>query len=105
MKNAAYRKHNDRTLNSSTYHKKDGTPIRAILDREAAEEIKEDLEMLEPELKRREELKEKAFNLIREWDGKLGEAWSDDSYAIAEIMVEFHLSNENSAQAIKTEGE
>lgn len=28
---AIYRKHNDRQLNSSTYHKKDGTNIRAIL--------------------------------------------------------------------------
>ena len=28
---ANYRKHNDRQLNSSTYHKKDGTNIRAIL--------------------------------------------------------------------------
>lgn len=38
---AAYRKHNDRSLNSSTYHKKDGTATRAILKREAAEEIGE----------------------------------------------------------------
>ena len=28
---ALYRKNNDRQLNSSTYHKKDGTNIRAIL--------------------------------------------------------------------------
>jgi hypothetical protein len=27
---AHYRKINDRTQNSSTYHKKDGTPFRAI---------------------------------------------------------------------------
>jgi len=40
MKNASYRKHNDRTDNSSTYHKKDGTNIRAILKREAEEEMK-----------------------------------------------------------------
>ena len=33
-KNANYRKHNDRTHNSSTYHKKDGTPIRAKLKNE-----------------------------------------------------------------------
>lgn len=36
---AHYRKLNDRSRNSSTYHKKDGTPVRAILkaelDREA----------------------------------------------------------------------
>ena len=40
-KNANYRKHNDRQLNSSTYHKKDGTEIRAILKREAQKEIEE----------------------------------------------------------------
>lgn len=28
---ALYRKLNDRTRNSSTYHKKDGTPVRSIL--------------------------------------------------------------------------
>lgn len=39
MKNSNYRKHNDRTHNSSTYHKKDGTPIRTILKREAKKEI------------------------------------------------------------------
>ncbi len=39
MKNANYRKHNDQQHNSSTYHKKDGTPMRAILKREAAAEI------------------------------------------------------------------
>ncbi len=38
-KNANYRKHNDRTHNSSTYHKKDGTPVRSILKREAENEI------------------------------------------------------------------
>ena len=37
---AAYRKHNDRSKNSSTYHKKDGTATRAILKREVAFEIK-----------------------------------------------------------------
>ena len=41
MKNANYRKYNDRQLNSSTYHKKDGTNIRAILKREAEKEIRE----------------------------------------------------------------
>lgn len=43
MKNADYRKHNDRSHNSSTYHKKDGTPIRSILKREAEQEIAEEL--------------------------------------------------------------
>ena len=35
---AAYRKLNDRSHSSSTYHKKDGTPVRAILKRETAKE-------------------------------------------------------------------
>lgn len=41
MKNADYRKHNNHSQNSSTYHKKDGTPVRGILKRETQEEIKE----------------------------------------------------------------
>lgn len=41
MKEASYRKHNDRSCNSSTYHKKDGTPIRAILKRETQKQIKQ----------------------------------------------------------------
>ena len=36
---ADYRKYNDRTNNSSTYHKKDGTPVRGKLKQEAAKEI------------------------------------------------------------------
>lgn len=36
---ARYRKFNDGSHNSSTYHKKDGTPIRAILKREAEQEV------------------------------------------------------------------
>jgi len=40
-KNANYRKNNDRTHNSSTYHKKDGTPIRHLLKQEAKKEIEE----------------------------------------------------------------
>ena len=39
MNDANYRKHNDRTHNSSTYHKKDGTPVRSILKREVEDEI------------------------------------------------------------------
>ena len=35
------------------------------------------------------ELKEKAFKFIRKWDKERGEGWSDDSYEIADIMVEF----------------
>ena len=31
---ANYRKHNDGSHTSSTYHKKDGTPIRSILKEE-----------------------------------------------------------------------
>lgn len=41
MYDAQYRKYNDHSHNSSTYHKKDGTPIRAILKREAQKEIEE----------------------------------------------------------------
>lgn len=37
---ANYRKHNDRSQNSSTYHKKDGTNVRSKLKVEAAKEIK-----------------------------------------------------------------
>lgn len=44
----------------------------------------------------KEELKEKAFNLVKKRDKEEGEAWSNDSYAIADIMVEFfeELMNE-----------
>ena len=38
---ALYRKHNDRTLCSSTYHKKDGTAVRQKLRREAEAEVAE----------------------------------------------------------------
>lgn len=41
MKKAQYRKYNDRTLNSSTYHKKDGTNIRAKLKVDLKKEVKE----------------------------------------------------------------
>ena len=40
-KGASYRKYNDRSHNSSTYHKKDGTNIRAKLKKEASHEIDE----------------------------------------------------------------
>lgn len=42
MKNANYRKYNDRSLNSSTYHKKDGTNIRSILKEDAKKIVRED---------------------------------------------------------------
>lgn len=42
MKNANYRKYNDRSLNSSTYHKKDGTNIRAILKEETKKIVREE---------------------------------------------------------------
>jgi len=45
MKNADYRKHNDRTGNSSTYHKKDGTNTRAVLKREAKKEAADAMSM------------------------------------------------------------
>jgi len=41
MSDADYRKHNDRSLNSSTYHKRDGTNMRAILKQEAQNDIVE----------------------------------------------------------------
>ena len=50
MGDADYRKHNDRTLNSSTYHKKDGTKVRAILKREAEQEIRAAIISFEDEL-------------------------------------------------------
>lgn len=37
---ALYRKYNDRTMNSSTYHKKDGTNIRSILKVNFLKELK-----------------------------------------------------------------
>jgi hypothetical protein len=38
---AHYRKYNDHSHNSSTYHKKDGTAVRAILKRETKKLTKE----------------------------------------------------------------
>lgn len=38
---ANYRKLNDGTRASSTYHKKDGTNVRAILKRDTAKQTKE----------------------------------------------------------------
>lgn len=38
MSKAQYRKLNDRTCNSSTYHKKDGTAVRAKLKAELRKE-------------------------------------------------------------------
>ena len=37
---AAYRKMNDRTQNSSTYHKKDGTAVRAKMKAALRKELK-----------------------------------------------------------------
>lgn len=45
MKNAQYRKHNDGSHSSSTYHKKDGTPMRHILKSEAKQEIDETIKV------------------------------------------------------------
>lgn len=39
MSDANYRKLNDGSYSSSTYHKKDGTPVRAILKRELRSEV------------------------------------------------------------------
>jgi hypothetical protein len=41
MNKAHYRKLNDHTCNSSKYHKKDGTNIRAKLKEETKKEFKE----------------------------------------------------------------
>jgi len=41
MKNANYRKLNDGSHNSSTYHKKDGTSVREILKREFKKLVKQ----------------------------------------------------------------
>lgn len=41
MQKALYRKLNDRTHSSSTYHKKDGTPIRFILKSNLLKELKQ----------------------------------------------------------------
>jgi hypothetical protein len=41
MKNASYRKLNDHSLSSSTYHKKDGTNVRAILKQDLTREMSE----------------------------------------------------------------
>jgi len=40
-KHGNYRKYNDKSHNSSTYHKKDGTPMRHKLSQEAEKEIEE----------------------------------------------------------------
>lgn len=42
---AYYRKYNDGSHNSSTYHKKDGTPLRAILKRETRKRVIEENEV------------------------------------------------------------
>jgi len=39
MNTANYRKINDHSHSSSTYHKKDGTSVRAILKRDAQKEV------------------------------------------------------------------
>lgn len=44
MKHANYRKNNNGEHCSSTFHKKDGTPVRVILKREAKEEETEVVE-------------------------------------------------------------
>lgn len=48
-KHAHYRKYNDRTQNSSTYHKKDGTPIRGRLKAETNEIIHDELNPVDPQ--------------------------------------------------------
>jgi len=43
MKNADYRKLNDRSCNSSKYHKKDGTKVKAKLKAAWRKEIREEI--------------------------------------------------------------
>jgi len=50
---ARYRKFNDGSHNSSTYHKKDGTPVRAILKREAEQEVDDETRKDEFQKKRK----------------------------------------------------
>jgi len=45
--------------------------------------------------KYKEELKEKALKMVWEQDQEEGQGWSDDSYAIADIMVKFYLGLTN----------
>lgn len=40
MNKANYRKMNDHSLSSSTYHKKDGTPVRAKMKATLVKELK-----------------------------------------------------------------
>jgi hypothetical protein len=41
MMKANYRKMNDGSHSSSTYHKKDGTPVRAMLKEQLRKEVKQ----------------------------------------------------------------
>jgi hypothetical protein len=52
MNDANYRKYNDHSHNSSTYHKKDCEPVRAILKKELRREIKMITENSSKHLKR-----------------------------------------------------
>ena len=45
--------------------------------------------------KYKKELKEKALKMIWKQDQEQDEGWSDDSYAIADIMVKFYLELTN----------
>jgi hypothetical protein len=44
MEDALYRKLNDGSHSSSTYHKKDGTPVRSILKEELRQDVNENRE-------------------------------------------------------------
>lgn len=65
MKNANYRKHNDGSHNSSTYHKKDGTNIRPILKTESKKEIEMSQNDQSPDLSEFFELVDQAY-----WENK-----------------------------------
>ena len=53
----------------------------------------EAIKLLCPKYKK--ELEEKALKMIRKQDQEQGEGWSDDSYAIADIMLKFYLELKN----------
>ena len=92
-KNANYRKMNDRSHNSSTYHKKDGTPVRHLLKQEAKEEIeeierlREDNEVLRGESQRLRDAVQDVLDFAR--GGDYGEIICNvEDFAALEKLIE-----------------
>lgn len=79
---AHHRKHNDGSHNSSTYHKKDGTNVRAILKREANTEIDESYQTETNRMN------------IYEWDGVLEDYTSGIIVVLAESLEEAYKAVE-----------